>query len=398
MAGQDQDIEQTEGTEEVYESREFATDSLENPFDFSDDPAPTEDTEGGEPQGGDEVDTDPETKKDTEPTAEEKEGKPEDTDSSSFFQSLSEKTGKNYESMEQLEADLQKVSTLENELKSVKENPYSELSPALQEAIQYELSGGNANQFFQLSGMDIESMGAKDALWEQYKRDQAEAFQERPGYVEKKFEREYKAKYGILEKNDFVDEEERSEWEAENSEDMEWAKEELAYEHAQAKKKLSEMKEKALQIPEQQKQPTEEELATQMVAFKESVKETLSGLEDIAISYGDGENPETYNFKLNEQDRASLQEDILNLQEIMEKDFGFGEKLDIAKYAKVRYIQKNLNSIIQKVAKHIASKDTEGSLKQEFENPRSKDTSPNAIPPEREAEAVGNAFVAQRGW
>lgn len=206
-----------------------------------------------------------------------------------FFSRLATETGYEANSIEDVISLAAQHSTLREEVEKRKANPYEGLglSPLAQKVIEAEKSGIDAGQVLKVLSLNVESLDAKERLRQKFLLDNPKLSKENPKLADMQFEKRFNSDYGILNKK-FDNEEDRVDFEKENSEELEYAKQSLAYTAEQAASDLKAWQEQALKP----KEPVQEQpymlngLAPEV--YSQQVSDFVNQYNDVAVEIEEG--------------------------------------------------------------------------------------------------------------
>lgn len=278
-----------------------------------------EEKEGDSPEGKGQAEGEEESEKATDPKPEEEEQSDEEV-----FTDLSQKSGVDVNSYDDV------VNSLK-ELKKLKEDPYNGVSSLLKEAIKAEQQGIDPGRFIQLSKTDFDKMDAKEVLREQFMTKHAAMFQRNRSFAEKKFEVEFNAKYGAVNKKEDPDTMDENEIQ-QLREEKQFAKDSLDYDASVAKDELNALKQKAL-TPESNKEEDEKPQLSQEEIDKLREKDQkenqsiVDDIENIEIPFG----KEKVNIQISNKEKEVIREALNTPLEALKEFFGIdtvGEKFN----------------------------------------------------------------------
>lgn len=201
-------------------------------------------TEGIEATGGQPTETQTEeTEKTNAPTVE-------------LWESLAERAGIDVESEDEIIEYLQNFGSIKESLPQLQEKAkyYESLDPLALDIDKAKKAGIDENLYLTARSLDIDGLEEDDAIWMQFKLQNAQLLKDDPKFAKMKFDREQQQKYGLLSKK--LDEVEAEE----SKEEIEFQKRSKQTDAISAKRFLQEWKEKNVTIPESQKTPSTEEL------------------------------------------------------------------------------------------------------------------------------------------
>lgn len=335
--------------------------TIEVPEDKEDVDKPQEQPEEGQPT------VVPESEKATDPSVE------SETSPEEVYRELSQESGVDIKSYDDV------VNKLK-ELKSLTEDPYKGISPLLKEAIKAEQQGLDPSRFIQLSSLDYDKMDSRRALFEQFINKNADLYKSNPAFAEKKFEKDFNARYGIINKK--VDPDNMDESEVRTlQEEQQFAKDSLDYDASVAKRELNELKQRAI-TPEPSQQPaplTQEQIDKMKKEVEAEAQKIVDGFDSLEVPFG----KENINVQLDVKQKAEVKQGLVDPLSFLAKHLGIdagSEKIDKEKFASVAawiLAYPNVADIVGKLAVEWDNKKVVNKL----ENPKQK-TSPNRQPTE----------------
>jgi len=294
------------------------------------------------------------------------------------FRALSEETGVAVTSDEDIVSALTELATLR---KSSKEQSYSDLSPAIQEAIKVEKAGGNLADHFARVGMDFDNMDARDVLRQQFFRTEQKLYSTNPKFAQVKFDRTYRERYGLWDAyQKLTSDEERTDFAEEHGMDnIEYEKMMLEADTQLARSELNEWKKTAAPVVGQQNQSTEqmspEEADKYATDYRNQVKQSWDGFQSVLIPMGEGQND--FALGLNDITRPTVEGWIDNPATFL-KDIGFnGKEIDTDRLLPIMTLiaEAANGNLGGRIAKYVVNADNIETFKKQIDKPVSTTTS-----------------------
>lgn len=244
-------------------------------------PEPTDEATPGEP-----VKTEPtETPKVTETPVEQPENEEVTTEEApketvDYWKQLAKKSGIDAQSEDDIVNYLQRFNSIQEQLPTLQENAkyYESLDPLAKDLDKARKAGIDTDLFLSARSLDPDTISDEDAVWMQYKLQNAQLIKDDPKYAKMKFEREQKAKYGLLGKE--LDEVEAEE----NKEEIDFQKRSKQADAITAKRFLREWKQENETIPETQKTPPQEELDQIRDNYFKQADEFIEAIDTLDLS------------------------------------------------------------------------------------------------------------------
>lgn len=284
----------------------------------------TEDSESDTEDGG----TSTEGEEDT--TSEQQVSETEDYNEEEAYAALSEETGV------QVSSDEDVVNAL-TELASLRANgDESTLSPAIQAAIKVEQDGGNLSEHFARVGMDFDKMDDKEVLRQRFYKDEAKLYGSNPKLAQAKFERDFTKKYGQwVSYQALTDAEDQTDFLTENgltAEDIDYEKMMFTNDAEVAKGEMNTWKDEVKPEAKDNTKAhefTDEEAAEFAAEFATKVEKSLEKFEAVGIQMGEG--VDDYVLGLNDTTKPQVEAWAKNPSTFLQ-DIGFdGKEIDIDK-------------------------------------------------------------------
>ncbi len=303
---------------------------------------PEGEPEGEEPEGeeGGPIEGDePPVQDEPEPSVEGGEEPP--APQSDYLQDLSQITGLELKSINDVVDVLSEASRL-------KKDPYQALgiSNQIKAAIEAEKQGIPPSKFFSVTSMNPENMNKKELLRQHFMLSNPEDSEQDPEFMQMKFEKDYDAKYSILDdKRTEEDFDNEAEWRNFQREKL-FAEKMLASEASKAKSGIATWKEKALQ-PEKSG-PSQEEIDAMVKTYQLETKRVMSGLKHLTVKIGD--NP--YNIAMKPDELQFVQKSLEDPMSFL-KEIGItNDKVDQQKFAQFVSLFALRDTLPEKIATH----------------------------------------------
>lgn len=305
-----------------------------------------------------------------------------------YRKSISQKTGVEFKSDDEIIERLTKLTAYEQELNTLKnKNPYDGLDPLAVDMDKATKSGIDINLYWEARQMDPDKLDAKESLRREYLLKHAV-----PGVdskvLERRFEREFQTKYGIIDRQ--MDETER-----ESSKDqIEAAKDDLATDSVLAKRYLQDWKQKNVTIPDPAKNgPSQEELAQKRDEYLNRVDSFVDGSDTLEIPVGD----KVFKYGLDEHRddiRNALKNPVEALKEILGVDVQTGA-IDEQRFGASIAALMAFDGIGQKLAEFGVEQFNHQTITQRTTTPAPPQQQlGGAIPERTHDQKVGDAFAA----
>lgn len=280
-------------------------------------------------------------------------------DDSYQFSDLAEETGFEIGSKEDVVNLLKEYAELKDK------DPLSTLSPVIQEAIKAERAGMDLNHFFSVRNMDFDKMDNKEVLRQKFLKDNASLAKDNPDFANRRFEREYNAKYGNLNK-EFEDEFEKEEFLKNNKDDLDFARMELDHEVKSAREELKKWQDDSTKIPEAQTEP-EVNNAELIEQHMKQVDEYFEGFNGIEIPL-DGDK--MFKVGLDDKDVQNLKEVLKNPSSFLERIGFTQEGINIETLAPIVTLLEKSNSIGKLISDYSLEMRNKELVTSDLENPR----------------------------
>ena len=256
-----------------------------------------------------------------------------------YFIDLSESTGFEINSDEDIHNALLELRDL-REQESV--DPFEGMPKELQMAFEVHKSGGDYMTALSAISKDYDGMNDKEVLREKYFQDNKELVAGDKDLASMKFEREFAAKYGVINKADEFDEEdEKAEWIDNNKENVAFATKELEHDVKTARTAMNQFKTDSTtpqsEIPGLTVEQEEEMQAT-IEKHNEDALNTFNEHEGIVLSINDNDEDD-FHLQIPEESREMLHETLMNpvpyFKEVLGMDLENGVVSDHNKLADV---------------------------------------------------------------
>ena len=301
----------------------------------------------------------------------------DEVDDEVYFSEITEETGISVESDDDI------VNALK-ELKELKSNPYQNLSPAIQEAIKVEQSGGDLANHFKIASMDFEQMDGKEVLKQKFFKDESKLYASNPKLAQMKFEKMYQERYkNYLKSTTIQDEYEKEDYISEVGEDsIELDKMMLEEDVKAAREEMTQWREQS-KPQEVRNGMTKEQAQKFALEYQEKAKTALSNFEAVELDMGEGREP--YLLGLNEQTRPMVEEWANSPASFLEAIGIEGQNIDIERLLPIMALtaEAAVGTLGGRVAKYVVdNKDIET-----FESQTTKTTPRGvAVPQNRDAD------------
>lgn len=290
-----------------------------------------------------------------------------------YLGELSDETGIELSSEEDVVAAL-------NELYEFKTNPQPELPKEAQMVADLISSGGDYRSKLRLLSLDTENLNDKEALKEAFfLKNEVKGTQE---LANMQFERDFRNKYGVLDKlNSFTDPDEKAEFEAENSEEIKFAK--LSYEQdvKDAKDSVSRFIEDST-TPSTEEGMTEEEMNQIYQNHVDQVNSVSTDFEGVVLPYGEN-GEDSFNLMISDEDRPLLQEALTNpvdyFRETVGIDIQTGQINDYNQLASVITMIQNSDKLVSVLGQYYMEQNDKKTVEEIVEN-REKPKTTNSKP------------------
>lgn len=220
------------------------------------------------------------------------------------------------------------------ELKALKENPYNGVSNLLKEAIKAEQQGIDPGRFIQLSKTDFDKMDSRRILFEQFITKNPDLYASNPSFAERKFNRDFMSKYGVIDKT--IDPETMEESEINSlKEEQQFARDSLDYDAGVARKELNDLKGRAL-TPDPSTQPppepTKEEVDKMKQEAEAEADSIMESFDSLEVPFG----KEKINIQINNKMKEEIRQGVLDPLSFLGKYLGIdasGEKFNKEQFA-----------------------------------------------------------------
>jgi len=307
---------------------------------------------------------------------------------SEYRKTIGQKVGFEIKSDDEIIERLTKLNAYEQELNTLKnKNPYEGLDPLAVDMDKASKAGIDINLYWEARQMEPDKLDAKESLRKEYLLKHTV-----PGVdskiLERRFEREFNTKYGIIDRQ--LDEAERES----NRELIEAAKDDLATDSAIAKRYLQEWKQKNVTIPgPAQNGPSQEELTQKREEYLNRVDSFVDGSDTLEIPVGDT----VFNDGLDDHKddiRNALKNPVDALKEILGVDVQTGA-IDEQKFGASIAALMAFDGIGQKLAEFGVEQFNHQTITQRTTTPAPPQQQLGGAIPERTHEQkVGDAFAA----
>jgi hypothetical protein len=315
------------------------------------------------------------------------------------FVALSEETGVEVNSDEDIVSALTELA----QLRQQQPNPLDGLSPAIQQAIEVEKSGGDLADHFRRTSMDFEKMDATEVLRQKFFKDNSKLYKANPKLAQMKFERNLKDNYGRFQQLQGLEDIEKEDFlEQHGQENIEY--EELMFQNdvEEARNELSEWQKSAKPeakstTSESQQGLSEDEAKKIAEKYMETKEKVMNDFKAVTIPIGD--NADAFALGLNESTEPLVTEWANNPATFLE-DIGFNNgEVDIERLMPIMTLiaEASNGDLGGKLARHVASLENIETFRKTLDKPPTT-TSPAATQ-DRDMDdwdAVGEAAIKAR--
>lgn len=234
-----------------------------------------------------------------------------------IFNALSEETGVDIASDDELVDALTELAAYRAGEKT-NDQP---LSAAMQEALKVEQAGGDLAGHFQRTAMDFDNMDGKEVLRQEFYKDDADLYKTDPALAKMKFERSLSQRYKLVESYDaLTDEDDKSDFVEEHGmENIEYERLMLKHDVKTARDKMNAWKSEAAPVVKEQVakgEMTTEETAEYVEKYNNQVQTSLADFEAVSIPMGEG--IEDFNLGLNETTKPIVEGWVQNPSTFLE--------------------------------------------------------------------------------
>lgn len=397
MGGDDEEVSDDSQESDDNQSEEADENTDDNQEESSSDESSEEQSEQSDDGGA--SDDDSQNTNDEEEEGSEDDQQEDDQDEE-VFNALTEETGVQISSYDDLVDQLKKLKTFEDG------QGESNLSPMIQKAIEVENAGGNLAQYFARAGMDFDKMDDKEVLRQKFFKDESKLHAENPKLAQMKFDKLYQEKYGSWVKfSGLSAQEDKDDFVEENGQDsIDYDKMMLENDVKNAKSELNKWKD---EIETDSKKTdndasvgglSEEEAKQIAENYKSNADKALAEFTGTAIPMGEGQD----DFALGLNDKTTpIIKQWVDDPAIFLADLGFnGKEIDVNRLlpAMTLIAEASVGNLGGLIAKHSKDLDDVETLEQKIKKPTGKTTP--AIPQDRDGgdewDKIGDAAVAAR--
>lgn len=348
----EQQEESTEDNSEESEEEESEADQQQNSTEDSE----SAESEGGTSDTGEDDQSSQQAEAEYEPTSEE------------IFNELSEETGVEISSDEELVQSLRELAQLRD-------------NQVVQQVLEVQKAGGDLAEHFRMTTMDFENMDAREVLRQKYYKDNASLYRTNPELAAAKFDREYKSNYGLWESYKAQESDDDKEFFAEENgmSDINYAKMMLEHDVEEARKELTEWQKTAKPVPVSdqnaengQLQMTPEEEAEYTANYFKKVESALGDFE--AVSIGMGDNLDDFNLGLNDTTRPVVEGWANNPAQFL-SDIGFnGSEIDVSRLLPIMTLiaEASIGDLGGRFVKYVTDNENLETLSKTFSKPGEK--------------------------
>jgi hypothetical protein len=270
-------------------------------------------------------------------------------------------------------------------------NNNEDLPKDLQLAIDSYRNGGDYNKVLQTLSLDFENMEGKDLLKHKFMQDNQELASKNQELANKKFEREFAAKYGIL-NNEFEDDFAKDEFMEENGEDYGYAKMQFEQEINDTKEFLNNWKSENTSEDKIRNEMSEEQREEIINNYYSEVDYTLDDFGGLSLSIDDNEEND-YVLGADEESleavRETMKDPINFFKEAIGYDVTTGE-IDTQTFATVVHLLQNINSIGPKLGQYYLEQSDKETVESMLEN-ATQPNQPNQVRQPMEEDVISAA-------
>lgn len=312
-----------------------------------------------------------------------------------YFGKLSQDTGYQLSSDEDLIKVLSQARENETRLKELESrDPFADYDPIVKDIANAKKAGLNIDAYMNARKLDVDSLDAKEAMRQKFMLDNAD---EDPAFAKARFEREYKAKYGLINdhrtEEDFDSPEEYQQF----LDDKKFAEMSLASDERKSKQDLNKWKEQNVTIPDTPTGLSDEDAKKVLEEYHQRVDSTVSELEGLEFKVGDKD----FQFGFDKDSKAAITEGLKNPDKTMKEVLGIdleSGNIDTNKLARMLALDAAFNS--PTLGKTLQEFIMENNIKQTIEakeaNPKDPNSLGSAPETKSEMELVAEAFAAKR--
>jgi hypothetical protein len=307
-----------------------------------------------------------------------------------YRKTIGQKAGLDLKSDDEIVERLTKFTTYEQELTALKNrNPYEGLNPLAVDLDKATKAGIDINLYWEARQMDPDKMDARETLRKAYLLKNTV-----PGVdttvLNRRFERDFNTKYGIIDRK-------LDETELESSRELiEAAKDDLATDTAIEKRYLQEWKQKNVTIPEATRTgPSEQELSQKRDEYLNRVDSFVDGSDTLEIPVGD----KVFKYGLDEHKddiRDALKNPVKALKDILGVDVNTGN-VDEQKFGAAIAALLSYGSLGQKLAEFGVEQFNHQAVTQRIQTPAPPQQQIGGVIPElTHNQKLGLAFTDWR--
>ena len=236
----------------------------------------------------------------------------EDYTEEQFFTDLSEDTGLELTSYEQLVENHHELSRLRTENQQLRENPFQGYDPIVADIAKASQSGVDINTYLMAKNLSPSEMDGKEAMFQQFML-QNPNYAKYPQQARQQFERDFKQKYGIID-SQFTDEDDE-EGLANHNHLVNDAKGALDWQQQMARDYLTNWQKENTTIPE----ASPEEGGYSREDYLQDVDQVVSQIDGYNFPIG---NEENFKLGFDDNDRASIKHNVDNAADFLRDTIG----------------------------------------------------------------------------
>jgi len=310
----------------------------------------------------------------------------EDSKVDDYVQILSKESGLEFKTKDDIVSSLKARTALEQEL-STEKAKWTDISPLALDVDKALKGGLDLDTYFEARRLDddrIAKLSDKEAIKKWTFLSDSGTVSQDPDFAEMKFERDHKAKFGL------IDAELTPEEQLEKKEEIEFTRKSLKFEGDQAKAKLKDWRKKNVTVPEPKVQQVQDDDKI-VKEYNDQIEAYLGSFKSIDIPVDDKV------FKYGIEDLTEVRNSIKNPVNFL-KEIGvdlYGGKIDAAKLAEFAiraHATKTVGKHLKTWALEQFNADT---VKSKLKDPgQTQPLSGGDIPEKSHDEKVGEAFEA----
>lgn len=321
----------------------------------------------------------------------------EGVDDETYFKALTEETGIQVSSDKDIVNTLKENAQLKQELEKFKADPFEGYDPLVKDIASATKAGMDIQTYMSARTLDVDSLDTKAALYQKFKLDNAENIKQNPTFYQKKFEREFAAKYGKIDSQ--ISEED---FDDNNSyqnalEDLEFTKAALENDVLVAKQDLKQWQKDNITI--KQEEAPVEDVKERLEAYHSEVAKTLESTKGLQLPIGD----ENFTFDLGNDGLEAVREGLMNPQNALKEIIGIDLEtgvIDTNKLSKILVYSaaSNNNKLGDQLKKFAIEQYNKETIEGKMENSHKAEALGSAPETKTMQQKVAEAFASQRKY